>query len=207
MPVPLIERLAPLGDRADAWLCDIWGVLHNGVAAFQPAIECLAAFKAGGGTVILVSNAPRPAGSVAEQLARLGVPPTAYAAILTSGDVTRHALEAAGATPLLHIGPERDRALFEGRPFNFAPAGTAELIVCTGLYDDTREAPDDYRDRLGALARRDVAMLCANPDIKVDRGGQIVWCAGAIASLYEELGGRVTMPASRICRSMRRHSP
>ena len=192
MSIPLIDRLAPLGPRADAWLCDIWGVLHNGAAAFPDAVACLAAFKAGGGTTILVSNAPRPAASVATQLAALGIPASAYAAILTSGDVTHTALGAVGATPLLHIGPERDRALFADRAFVFVPADAAELIVCTGLYDDTREGPEDYRATLTALARRGVAMLCANPDIRVDRGGQIIYCAGAIAGLYEQLGGRVT---------------
>ncbi len=191
MTVPIIERISTLAHPVEAWLCDIWGVLHNGAAAFPGAVDALQRFQAAGGIALLVSNAPRPAAAVEAQLTRLGIPRDAYADILTSGDVTRERLAALGAASVLHIGPERDRGLFEGCDIGFADAAGAQWIVCSGLHDDTRETPEDYRARLQPLAERGVPMLCANPDLTVDRGGQIVWCAGGVARLYAELGGKV----------------
>lgn len=187
----IISSVAAISPQARAWICDIWGVVHNGVESYPDAVDACVRFRERGGRIILVSNAPRPSDSVAPQLASLGVPVTAYDAILTSGDVTRAALEHWIGTPTLHIGPERDLALFSGLDIPLVGSPRAERILCSGLYDDTREIPEDYRDLLQVAADQALPMLCANPDIKVDRGGKIVYCAGAVARLYEQLGGSV----------------
>lgn len=187
----IVANFSSVHPEPRAWICDIWGVIHNGVVAFPAAVDACVRFRERGGRIILVSNAPRPAGSVSKQLDALAVPVTAYDAILTSGDVTRAALQNWIGTPTLHIGPERDLALFTGLDIPLVGSARAERILCSGLYDDTRETPEDYRDLLLAAAEQALPMLCANPDIRVDRGGKIVYCAGAVAGLYEELGGAV----------------
>jgi len=189
--IPIIAVIDEVRPQPRAWLLDIWGVLHNGVVPFTAAVAACERFRAAGGHVILVSNAPRPAEGVRAQLDQLGVPHAAYDAILTSGDVTRAALEGWGRVATLHIGPERDLTLFKGLAMRLVEATDAERILCSGLYDDTTETPDDYRELLRALVVRQIPMLCANPDIKVDRGGRIIYCGGAIAGLYAELGGPV----------------
>ncbi len=189
--IPILSGIGAMQPSARAWICDIWGVIHNGVAAFPTAVEACVKFRAGGGHVIFVSNAPRPSDGVVLQLNALGVPSTAYDAVLTSGDVTRERLADWQAIPTLHIGPQRDLTLFAGLDMPLVDQALAERVLCSGLYDDTTETPDDYRVLLGELARRNVPMLCANPDIKVDRGGKIIYCAGAIAGLYADLGGVV----------------
>ncbi|HRK17488.1 MAG TPA: TIGR01459 family HAD-type hydrolase [Hyphomicrobiaceae bacterium] len=190
--IPIIPSVAPLASRFDAWICDIWGVLHNGVATYPKALDACRRFRASGGTVILVSNAPRPNSSVLRQFETLGIAPDAYDLILTSGDVTRAMIEKMPGTPTLHIGPERDLALFDGLDLPRVTDDEATFVLCSGLYDDTTETPDHYTEHLTRLVKRRVPMLCANPDIKVDRGGTIVYCAGAIAARYAELGGLVT---------------
>lgn len=184
--------LAAHADRYDAWLCDIWGVLHNGTAAFPGVPEACAAFRRRGGRILLVSNAPRPAATVGAQLIKLGISDVCYDGILTSGDVTRDLLADDTGQRIYHIGPERDLGLFDGLALERVGASECEAIICTGLFDDTTETPETYRTSLDALARRKRPMLCANPDITVDRGGQIIYCAGALAKLYQELGGAVT---------------
>jgi HAD superfamily hydrolase (TIGR01459 family) len=142
----------------------------------------------------LLSNAPRPIDDVQKQFARLDVPDDCYDAILTSGVLAHDDLARRSngrELKLLHIGPERDRGVFAGLPVRFVAAADAEFVVCTGLSDDETESPEDYRDLLTALDRRHLEFLCANPDIVVRRGGQLVYCAGALARLYAHLGGRV----------------
>ena len=190
-PIAILEHVGELASRYDAWICDIWGVLHNGVAAHASAVDACIAFRRGGGSIILVTNAPRPHTSVAEQLLRLGIDIAAYDTIITSGDVTRGLLQDLGRTSIYHIGPERDLSVFAGFDLARVAAAQARSVVCTGLFDDTRERPEDYRATLTALADRGVAMICANPDLTVDRGGTIVPCAGAVAAFYETLGGSV----------------
>ena len=189
--IAIVESVAALTAPYDAWVCDIWGVLHNGVMAHQGAVAAAKAFRARGGTVVLVTNAPRPQASVAEQLTQLGIGHDAYDAILTSGDVTRGLIEPYAGRPITWIGPERNRGIFAGVDVRFADPAAAEAVVCSGLYDDTRETPESYRAVLAALAARKIPMICANPDLSVDRGGTIVPCAGAVAAFYETLGGRV----------------
>lgn len=190
--IPIISSLAPLAHGYDAWLCDVWGVMHNGVQAFSGAVEACRQFREKGGSVLLVSNAPRPASAVARQIGALGVPPDAYDAILTSGDLTRSLISEQPGRRLFHLGPERDKPLLEGLDVRVSPPEEAELVLCSGLYNDDVETPSDYTDLLEPLARRGLPMVCANPDLRVERGSRIVYCAGALAAEYERLGGRVT---------------
>lgn len=191
--IPIISSIEPLAAGRTAWLVDIWGVMHNGVVPFLPAAAACAQFRRSGGTVLLLSNAPRPAPSVVGQLDRIGVPRDAYDAVLTSGDASlemiRRAAEAGRA--IGHIGPERDRGLFEGALMP-VPLAKAQTVVCSGLYDDERETPETYIEILALLKKRGVDMICANPDLTVERGGRIIYCAGALAKAYEDMGGVVT---------------
>jgi HAD superfamily hydrolase (TIGR01459 family) len=189
--IPIVTSLAAVIDGHDAVVSDIWGVLHNGVAPFPGAPEALVACRNSGRPVVLLSNAPRPASVIYTQLDRLGVPRDAYDAIVTSGDLARRLIAEHAGAPMLHIGPERDRPLFDGLALDFRDAAASEVVVCTGLYDDTVETPEHYRSLLAGLAARKVAMICANPDITVERGGSIIYCAGALAQLYADLGGPV----------------
>lgn len=191
LAIPIATGIAPLLDGIEAWICDLWGVVHNGVSVFAPAIDACQRFRSRGGVVLYLTNAPRPASAIEQQLDRLGVPRDAYDALLTSGDLTLGLIAERTGRPLLHLGPERDKGLFEGLDIRFTGFENAEVIVCSGLYDDEAETSADYRDRLDPCARRGVEMICANPDIRVARGDKVIECAGALAQLYEGLGGRV----------------
>ncbi len=187
----VIERFAPLARDYDVLLCDVWGVLHNGVAAFAPACETLARFRARGGTAVLITNAPRPGAAVQAILDRLGVPRGAYDAIMSAGDVTRGIVERRRGERLFHLGPSRDLPIFTGLDAAFAPVETADYVVCSGLFDDATETPESYRELLAAMRARSLFMVCANPDIVVERGERLVYCAGALADAYAALGGEV----------------
>jgi HAD superfamily hydrolase (TIGR01459 family) len=189
--VPLIERFAPLAVDYDVLFCDVWGVVHNGVAAFADACDALARFRSSGGTAILLTNAPRPAAAVARILDRFGVPRTAYDAIVSSGDVTRGVVEQKLNESMFHIGPPRDLPIFDGLNVIFAPIESADYVVCSGLFDDTTETPESYRDMLALMHARRLFMVCANPDVVVERGDTLIYCAGAIADAYGALGGEV----------------
>jgi HAD superfamily hydrolase (TIGR01450 family) len=189
--ITAIAGLSALADAHDALICDIWGVVHNGVTPFSGACDALSRFRAQGGFVLLVSNAPRPHGSVRAQLDLLGVPREAYDDVLTSGDMARAHIIAQGRAPLHHIGPPKDLPLFAGLDAPRVPLTDAAYVVCTGLFDDERETAEDYRPTLSEMAARGLTMLCANPDLVVDRGGELIPCAGAIAALYETMGGPV----------------
>jgi HAD superfamily hydrolase (TIGR01459 family) len=186
-----IERIAPLARGYDVLLCDIWGVVHNGVAAFAEACDALSRFRRGGGTAILVTNAPRASEAVVRILDRMNVSPAAYDAIVSSGDVTRGIVARRPGQRVFHLGPERDHSIFTGLDVTFAPLETADYVVCSGPFDDTVETPDDYRDMLAAMRRRALFMVCANPDVVVERGDTLVYCAGALADAYAALGGEV----------------
>ncbi len=165
--------------------------MHNGHRAFPRAVAATREFRARGGIVVLISNSPRPSPSVQEQLRRLGVPDDAYDATVTSGDLTRHELDKHKGAIVFHLGPERDLPIFQGLAVKLGRPEQAELVVCSGLLDDETETPDDYIGLMRALAARKLPMICANPDHLVERGDQLVYCAGALASLYEQEGGRV----------------
>jgi HAD superfamily hydrolase (TIGR01459 family) len=187
----IIERFSPLARAYDVLFCDVWGVVHNGLTAFPAACDALARFRAAGGSVILITNAPRAGAAVQEILDRLGVPRACYDAITSSGDVTRGIVESRFGQRVFHLGPPRDLSIFADLDVTFAPAETADYVVCTGLFDDTRETPESYRGLLAALRARSQFMVCANPDIVVERGDELVYCAGALADAYAELGGEV----------------
>jgi HAD superfamily hydrolase (TIGR01459 family) len=189
--VPLVQHFAPLARNYDVLLCDVWGVVHNGVAAFPDACQALARFRQAGGTAILVTNAPRPGAAVVRILDRLGVPHEAYDAITSSGDVTRGVVETRLRDSVYHIGPERDLPIFTGLDVKFAPLEAADYVVCTGLFDDTTETPESYRDSLARMRARGLFMVCANPDVVVERGDTLVYCAGALADAYAAAGGEV----------------
>lgn len=183
-----INSFRDIASRYDVVLCDVWGVLHNGVAAFREACEALTEARARGLTVVLITNSPRPHPGVIVQIRGLGVPDTAYDRIVTSGDVTR-ALISAGPKKIYFIGAEKDLPLLDGLGVDMVSSESAEIIVCAGFFDDETETPEDYRATLMGLARRKIPFICANPDLVVERGHKLIPCAGAIAKVYEELGG------------------
>lgn len=189
--IPILQSISALAQDRDVWLTDIWGVMHNGVAPFASACEACTRFRLKGGTVLLLSNAPRPAAAVAAQLDRIGVPRFAWDAIVTSGDAARALLEPYAQCPVFHLGPERDFTLYDDLRLTLSSAEDAVAVSCTGLFDDEAETPDDYAEMLAAFAARGLPMVCANPDLTVERGDRIVYCAGALAAAYEALGGTV----------------
>ncbi len=186
----IIHALADISGDYDAVLCDLWGVYHNGIAPHAAAVAALTAYRERGGIVALLTNAPRPHFSVAAQLARMGAPTDSHDLIVTSGDATVAALAAGEfGTRTYHIGPERDDDLFDGLTITKAPLEEADFILCSGLFDDGTETPDDYAQTYRIARDRGLVMVCANPDIVVDRGERRIWCAGALAQAYEQAGG------------------
>ncbi len=190
-PPPFLDRFAPLAPDYDVVLSDVWGVVHNGLTSFPEACDALARFRAGGGTVLLITNAPRPAEVVVRLLDRLHVPHEAYDGIVSSGDVTQQVIMSRRNERVFHIGPERDHSVFTDLGIAFAPVEAADYAVCSGLYDDETETPEDYRGLLTTLRARNLLMVCANPDLVVERGHRLVYCAGSVAELYASLGGEV----------------
>ena len=188
---PLITEFSTIASDYDVVLSDVWGVIHNGITSYPHACDALSHFRAGGRVVVLITNAPRPSESVARQLDRLDVPRETYDAIVSSGDVTRSVIKKRHGQSLYHLGPERDRSIFAGLDIDFAPPETADYVVCSGLKDDESETPDDYRPLLEFLLARKLFMVCGNPDVVVERGSTLVYCAGSIADLYASMGGEV----------------
>lgn len=187
----IVESIEAVSGGCAVWLADIWGVMHNGVRPFEEAVAACQTFRKQGGLVILLSNAPRPAEAVAGQLAKIGVASTAWDTIISSGDATRAMLSSMDG-PAFHLGPDRDLPIYEGLPVTLADETEAHCVVCTGLFDDETETPGDYLPLLHRFLARGAPMICANPDITVERGGRVIYCAGAIAAEYEKLGGKVT---------------
>lgn len=191
----IISRLSEISAAYDVLFCDLWGCLHDGKRVFPAAAQALVDYRAAGGTVILVTNSPRPRPSVIAQLDQLGAPRESWDDIACSGDAAQEALAAGQfGRKVYHIGPERDLPFFhheDGTPIDVerVPLDEAEGVVCTGLFDDETETPEEYRLTLMRAKNRGLKLLCANPDIVVDRGHDRVYCAGAIAALYSELGG------------------
>jgi HAD superfamily hydrolase (TIGR01459 family) len=186
-----VEQLRDLVDSVEVILSDIWGVVHNGLEAFPEACEALHTYRQRGGTVILITNAPRPADSVQRQLRKLGVTDDVHDAIVSSGDLTRHFVADHPDKKMFWIGPDRDSSIHRGLDPVIAPLEEADYIVCTGLFDDETESAEDYRDMMLQARTRRLPLICANPDIVVERGDRLIYCAGAIAELYRELGGEV----------------
>jgi len=183
------ERLSDLVDGVEVILSDIWGVVHNGLESFPEACEALHTYRQRGGTVILITNAPRPADSVQRQLRKLGVADETYDAIVSSGDLTRNFVADHPGKKMFWLGPERDSSIYRGLDVVTAPLEQADYIVCTGLFDDETESAEDYRAMMLQAREHKLPLICANPDIVVERGDRLIYCAGAIAELYRELGG------------------
>jgi HAD superfamily hydrolase (TIGR01450 family) len=194
----LPETIASLGSisgRYAAILCDVWGVVHNGERAYAAAASALSAARESGIAVVLITNSPRPHEGVETQMAALGVPEGAWDRVVTSGDVTRELIRTA-PRQLFHLGPERELSIYDGIDVELVEEFEASAIVCTGLFDDETETPEDYALMLRRLRARNLPFICANPDIVVERGERLIWCAGALARDYAQLGGR-TMVAGK----------
>ena len=200
----ITASLADISARYDAVFCDLWGCLHNGKTPFPAAVAALRAFRATGGRVVLLTNAPRPKPSVVAQLDAMGLPRDAWDEVVTSGDAAQYALiTGAVGRRVYHIGAPKDEPFFTDfaddlaetvaaePPIERVTLDQAEGIVCTGLTDDLTETPNDYRAALLFSKTMDLPMLCANPDIVVDYGDKRLYCAGALAQTYAEMGGRV----------------
>lgn len=192
-PLPTISGLSELSGRYDAVLSDVWGVIHNGVAAFPEAVEALRNFRQNGGRVVLITNAPRPSAPLIAMLDRLGVPRDAYDAIVSSGDATRSMIGKYRGKAIHHVGPPtEDDALYEGLDVRRTGAEEAEVVVVTDL-DTDDDTPEMYRERAKFWLQRKLPMICANPDRVVEHGDQIVYCGGALGDLYAAMGGMVHM--------------
>jgi HAD superfamily hydrolase (TIGR01459 family) len=193
----LVRGLADLASGYKVILCDLWGAVHNGRVAFESATEALGRFRAGGGMVVLMTNSPNPGRCVEAQLARLRVTRKAYDAIVSSGDVTVSLLVARAGAALFHLGPPNETALFEevlalsGKAPRVVPLKQANFVLCTGLADPWNETPADYDAILAAMRARNLEFICANPDIVVEDGAKLFYCAGAIAERYAGAGGKV----------------
>ena len=184
-----IGGLGELARSYDGILCDVWGVLHNGRAAWPGAIDALSRFRSQGGRVVMITNAPRPRQPVIEQLAGLGVPDGVFDAVVTSGDVTRNLIRSMPPR-VFHLGPERDKRIYDNLDVELSDWREADSVVCTGLFDDRTETPEQYAELLAELNTRDLPFICANPDIVVEYGDAMLWCAGALARDYAALGGK-----------------
>ncbi len=196
----ILDALADIGGRYDVLYCDLWGCLHNGLELYPAAVAALRDFRAKGGAVVLMTNAPRTHGTVARRLDRMGLPGDAFDVIVASGDATQEAmLMGVAGRKLWHIGPDSDEDLFNDRPEELADQppiervdfNLAEGIVCTGPFDADNYDPEDYRGRFLSAKTRGLTMLSANPDVVVDYGDRRIHCAGALAQLYAEMGGEV----------------
>lgn len=193
----LVGGLSALAGGYQIILCDVWGVIHDGVKAFAKAAEALRNFRAQGGKAVLLTNSPNPSRHVAAKLDRLGFPRNAYDAIVSSGDITVSLLIGRAGAELFSLGPSGETALFEevraltGRPPQIVPLKQAQFVLCIGLVDPFRETPADYDAILSAMRARNLEMICANPDIVVEDGGKLFYCAGALAERYAAAGGRV----------------
>ncbi|HZP19544.1 MAG TPA: TIGR01459 family HAD-type hydrolase [Bauldia sp.] len=187
---PALAGLSALAGEYRFLLCDVWGVVHNGAAAIPETSDALSRFRERGGIVVLLTNAPRRKGQVVDQLDRFGVPRGAYDDIVTSGEATRTYFAGRPGEKIFHLGPDRDLPIYEGLDVALTDAASAAVICCTGLFDDETETPDTYTADMEVWRARGLAMVCANPDLVVERGARLVWCAGALAERYAAMGGK-----------------
>jgi HAD superfamily hydrolase (TIGR01459 family) len=192
-PLPSISVLADLADRYDAVLSDVWGVVHNGVAAFPTAVDALVKFRAAGGKAVFIANAPRPSAPLIDMLDRLGVTRDSYDAMVSSGDATRVMIAKYSGRAIHHVGPAtEDDALYEGLNVTRTTADKADAVVVTDL-DTDDDTPEMYRERAKQWLARKLPMICTNPDRVVEHGDKIIYCCGALGDLYAAMGGMVLM--------------
>lgn len=195
----ILPGLRQVASQYDAILCDVWGVLHNGRKAFAAASEALVAYRAQGGRVVLVTNAPVPCAQVVRYFEPLGVSDEAFDACVSSGDATRALLETYAGKTVWRIGAdegwEHDKFLYEGLDIEFTDQpDKADIGLLIGLRNQADDHPDHYREELAEIAKTGLELICANPDIQVRIGDKLHWCAGALAQIYEASGGQVTYP-------------
>ncbi|WP_419905161.1 TIGR01459 family HAD-type hydrolase [Kiloniella sp.] len=208
MNIPILTGLSEIADDYDLFILDLWGVVHDGVTIYPGAAECLRLLRQRNAGVVLLSNAARPSNAIAAHLLKLGVKADMYDWLLTSGDVTANAVAAKGNGPknntqvdetqdhelgpaYFHLGPERCRPTLEACGGREVTLDNAELLICTGLIDEKTERVEDYAELLKSALACGLPMICANPDIVINRGGKVIHCAGALAAFYEKLGGTV----------------
>lgn len=188
-----LAGLSEIASRYDAVLSDVWGVVHNGVAAHALAVEALQAYRRQGGRVVLITNAPRPSSAIIPLLDRLGVARNAYDAIVSSGDATRTMISEYAGKVIHHVGsPTEDDALYEDLDVTRGSAEAAQAVVVTDL-DTDNDTPDMYNERVTLWLSRNLPMIAANPDRVVEHGDRLIYCGGALADLYEARGGMVRM--------------
>jgi HAD superfamily hydrolase (TIGR01459 family) len=188
-----MTSLSGIAGNYDAILSDVWGVLHNGIAAHPTACEALVRYRQGGGRVVLITNAPRPSPPIVDMLDALGVPRGAYDGIVSSGDVTRTMLEEYRGRTVHYVGPPAENdSLFDGLGVTLGPAEQSDAVVITDL-DTDDDTPDMYNERIGVWLKRNLPLIAANPDRVVEHGDSIIYCGGAVADLYEARGGRILM--------------
>lgn len=196
----MITALADIAAPYDVLYCDLWGCLHDGKALYPAAVAALQDFRRKGGAVVLMTNAPRTHHAVQRRLEQMGMPADAWDAIVASGDATQAAmLTGAAGRKLWHLGPDKDEDMFtlipdwlkDQPPIQRVPLDHAEGILCTGPFDEFTETPEDYRARFLLAKTMGLPMLCANPDLMVDFGTIRIACAGALAQLYQQMGGAV----------------
>ncbi|HTH18282.1 MAG TPA: TIGR01459 family HAD-type hydrolase [Magnetospirillum sp.] len=199
MPVRMIHGLSEVAAGFDAFILDLWGVVHDGVEAYPGARDTLAAIRAAGKKTLLLSNAPRRADALVEQMNRMGIGREMYDLVLSSGEAVHMELKrrtdpfyAKLGSRLYHMGPERDENVFQGLDLVPVDIEHADFILNTGPWDVT-ETVEDYVPKMKQGVARSLPMICANPDHVVIRQGQRVVCAGALAARYAEMGGRVSM--------------
>ncbi len=192
MPViPVYSAARELMSQYDVVFCDIWGVVHDGVTAYEAGCEALTHFRDAGGTVVLVSNAPCTAAMLVDVLAEKNVPADCWDAIVPSGDLALAHISKQNFTEVHHLGPARNNRLFDNVSFSRVAMNQAEVLLCTGLINERTEEPEQYRTHLEQALADDLPLVCANPDLVVDVGGVLIPCAGSIARLYEDIGGSV----------------
>ncbi|WP_169567720.1 TIGR01459 family HAD-type hydrolase [Sneathiella limimaris] len=201
MTFRIVPGLADFAENYEAYILDLWGVVHNGLEPYPGVLECMAKLRENGRKILLLSNAPRTSNFVQDFLENIGVDRDVYDLILTSGDMTRMILEdkrfpylEGESKAFYQFGAERDKGLEDGLDYRKVDKlAEADFVICTGLADDETETPEHYRALLTEAAEYKLPMICANPDLTVMRGVNMHYCAGSLAQLYETLGGEVTL--------------
>lgn len=189
IPPREIHGLSELSARFPAVLCDVWGVVHDGVSPLQSGVEALMSYRNNGGVVMLISNAPRPSWAVSKQMAEIGVNLACFDGLVTSGDITRSYLEERKGVRVFHLGPDRDLSIYQDLAVNISELDSADVVCCSGLFNEMTEQPEQYDPILAQMYELGLLMVCANPDIVVESGDRLIPCAGALAARYEAIGG------------------
>jgi len=190
---PLASCGRELSSRFQVWLCDIWGVVHNGKNSHPAACDALEKHRQNGGIVVLITNAPRPSHAIVDQLDGMNVSRNCYDEIVSSGDVTRELVKVFSGGKVFFLGPDKDEPLKRGLPVEWSTLKEADAVLCSGLYDDQNEKPEQYTGMLKEMLDLNLPMICANPDIIVQFGDRLIPCGGALAKIYSEIGGKVEM--------------